>query len=96
MISTINATGTTSLASFLGATFLGVTLMIIISALIIWSLIWKGIALWKAARNDSPVWFIVMLVLNTCGILEILYIFIFSKRKSKKMSEKEIKNKHEN
>jgi len=94
MISTITATGTTSLASFLGATFLGVTLLVFISALVIWTLIWKGIALWKAARNDSKIWFIVMLVLNTCGILEILYIFIFSKRSKIKATEKPTKEKN--
>jgi len=49
--------------------------------LAVWSIIWKGIALWKAARNTSKVWFIVMLVLNTVGILEIIYIFFFSKKK---------------
>ena len=41
----------------------------------IWSIIWKGIALWKAARNGSKPWYIIMLVVNTVGILEILYIF---------------------
>ncbi|MFH1968353.1 MAG: DUF5652 family protein [bacterium] len=49
--------------------------------LAIWSLIWKGIALWKAARNGSKPWFIVLLVINTVGILEIVYIFFFSKKK---------------
>ncbi|MDQ5883330.1 MAG: hypothetical protein QG654_243 [Patescibacteria group bacterium] len=43
--------------------------------IIIWSLIWKGLALWKAARNGSKSWFIILLVLNTLGILEIIYIF---------------------
>lgn len=52
--------------------------------LAIWGLTWKGIALWKAARNQSKPWFIVLLILNTLGILEILYIFVFSpKNKSK-------------
>lgn len=45
--------------------------------LIIWSLIWKGIALWKSARNNSQTWFIILLIVNTLGILEILYIFFF-------------------
>lgn len=45
----------------------------------IWSLIWKGFALWKSARIKQPVWFIVLLVVNTLGILEILYLFLFSK-----------------
>ena len=47
--------------------------------LLAWSLIWKGVALWKSARKNSIVWFIILLVVNTAGILEILYIFIFSK-----------------
>ncbi len=49
--------------------------------LVLWSLVWKGIALWKAGRNNDPVWFIVMLVVNLLGVLEILYIFIFSKKR---------------
>lgn len=47
---------------------------------VIWTIPWKGAALWKAARRGQKVWFILMLVLNTLAILEILYIFIFSKR----------------
>ena len=47
---------------------------------VIWTIPWKGVALWKAARRGQKVWFILMLVLNTLAILEILYIFIFSKR----------------
>ncbi len=45
--------------------------------LIVWSLVWKGLAMWKAARLNQPVWFIVLLVINTAGILEILYLFVF-------------------
>lgn len=51
--------------------------------LAIWSIIWKGVALWKAARNGSKGWYIAMLVINTAGILEILYIFLFSKKSNK-------------
>jgi len=54
------------------------TLFIVLA---IWSLIWKGLALWKAARNGSKPWYIVLLVVNTVGILEIAYIFFFSKKK---------------
>ncbi len=50
----------------------------------IWSLVWKGIALWKSAINKNLAWFIVLLVLNTLGILPLLYIFIFSKTSKKK------------
>jgi len=51
--------------------------------LIIWSLIWKGIALWRAARNGDKIWYIVLLVINTLGLLEITYIFFFLKRREK-------------
>jgi hypothetical protein len=55
---------------------------IFLALLVIWSLIWKGIALWKAARNSHTAWFIVMLIVNTAGILEIIYILGFSKKGS--------------
>ncbi|MFO7947924.1 MAG: DUF5652 family protein [Armatimonadota bacterium] len=41
----------------------------------IWSVVWKAIGLWKAARRDRLWWYIAMLVLNTAGILPIIYIF---------------------
>jgi len=50
-----------------------------------WSLIWKGIALWKAARNGDKAWYIALLVVNTVGILEIIYIFVFSKKTGEKI-----------
>lgn len=65
----------------------------------IWSLIWKGFALWRAGRQNQMIWFIVLLIVNTIGILEILYLFIFSKmgRRTKitpiKSREKKISKK---
>ncbi len=43
-----------------------------------WSIAWKGMALWKSAHKDQKWWFIAFLVINTAGILEILYIYVFS------------------
>lgn len=62
----------------------------IIVALALWTLPWKGWALWIAARKTSKIWFIVLLVLNTLAILDILYIFVFSKEK--KSDNKDDKN----
>ena len=50
----------------------------------LWVLPWEGVALWKAARNKDLVWFIILFLTNTLGILEILYIFIFGKKKEVK------------
>jgi len=47
----------------------------------LWTLPWKGVALWKSARNKQTAWFVAILILNTLAILEIAYIFYFSKKK---------------
>lgn len=41
----------------------------------------KGLALWRAARNNSKAWFVVLLLVNTLGLLEILYIAIWGRAK---------------
>lgn len=66
------------------------TFMIFIAA---WSLFWKGLALWKSARNDERYWFIALLVINTVGILEMLYLFLFAKNKYILVSEPKNKSK---
>jgi methionyl-tRNA synthetase len=48
--------------------------------IIAWSIVWKGMALWKSARKGSKVWFVVLLLVNTVGILDILYLYVFSKK----------------
>ncbi|MFH0874284.1 MAG: DUF5652 family protein [Candidatus Komeilibacteria bacterium] len=51
---------------------------------VLWTIPWKGVALWKAARKNDVAWFVVLLIVNTVGILEILYIYLFSRWTSKK------------
>ncbi len=46
---------------------------------LLWSLIWKGSALWKAANKRQLLWFILLLVINTMGLFEILYIFFLNR-----------------
>jgi len=53
----------------------------IILLAVLWVLPWKGVALWRAARNSHKAWFVVILVVNTMAILEIIYIFFFSKKR---------------
>jgi len=55
--------------------------LIWITPLIVWSVIWKGIALWKSGRNNQLKWFIAILVLNTAGILPIIYLKFFQKKR---------------
>ena len=68
----------------------------VVSAVVIWSSIWKALALWKAAKKGHVAWFIVMFLINLVGILEILYIFVFSKcceKKRKKQPEKQARKR---
>jgi len=53
----------------------------LIPLLLAWTLPWKGVALWKAASNKQLWWFVALFLLNTLAILEIIYIFAFSRRK---------------
>lgn len=50
------------------------------AALMIWDLVWKGLALWKAAREQSRYWFIALLLLNTAGILPIVYLLMHTRK----------------
>jgi methionyl-tRNA synthetase len=62
--------------------FLNQNLWLII-LILAWTLPWKGVALWRASKNNDKWWFIAFLVINTMGILEILYIFVFGKDNNK-------------
>jgi len=57
---------------------MGGALGLIFVAVMLWSLPWKGIALWKAARRGRLGWFVALLIINTAGLLEIIYIFFVS------------------
>lgn len=50
--------------------------------LILWSVIWKGIALWRSAQNRQTAWFVALLIINTAGILEIIYLLFFAKKQA--------------
>jgi len=59
--------------------FTGIFIFIFV-ILVVWSVAWKGVALWKAARLSHKKWFIALLLLNTLGILEIFYVFFIAKK----------------
>ena len=56
------------------------SILIWLIPLIIWEAIWKGIALWKSGKNNQLKWFIAILILNTVGILPIIYLKFFQKK----------------
>ena len=53
---------------------------LLVILIIIWTLPWKIMALWRSAKRGEKLWFIVLLVVNSLAILDILYIYVFSRR----------------
>ncbi len=56
--------------------------------LMLWSLLWKGLALWHAGRRGQEWWFVALLLINTAGILEIIYLFAILKLRFSKLFSK--------
>lgn len=53
----------------------------LILGLTVWSLFWKGLALWHSAQRGQAWWFLALLIINTVGILDIIYLFFFARVK---------------
>ena len=49
--------------------------------IVAWTLFWKGYAVWTAVKNNQKGWFVAVLVFNTMGVLEIIYLFCVAKKK---------------
>ncbi len=62
---------------------IGMGMLWLFMVIMVWSAVWKLLALWKSARKGHLAWFIILGLVNLVGILEILYIFIFSELKYK-------------
>jgi hypothetical protein len=60
-------------------------------AVIAWSLAWKGASLWRASKEDSKPWFVTLLLANTAGILDAVYLFgVSGAHRRKRYDEKSI------
>jgi hypothetical protein len=60
-----------------GMPLIGSSLVVVL----LWSFFWKGLALWHSSRRNQPWWFVVLLFVNSLGILEIIYLFAVAKLK---------------
>jgi len=56
--------------------------------IVAWSALWKGLALWHAARRADTVWFVVLMIVNTVGILELIYLYQAGKLRPGKLFHK--------
>lgn len=51
--------------------------MVTLGLLAVWDLAWRGIALWQSSRRQQKTWFILLLLINSAGILPIAYLIIY-------------------
>lgn len=64
----------------------------IVVALLAWSLFWKGFALWKSAQLSQKVWFVILLIANTAGILDIIYLYFVARKYTVSSKEVEVED----
>lgn len=69
----MNYWGGTNYYNFTGMKFGMFGLLI---PLVILDLILRGYALWKSARKDQNIWFVALLLINSVGVLPIIYLLI--------------------
>ncbi len=58
---------------------------------VLWSLFWEGLALWHSARRGKAGWFVAILIINTLGILEIVYLFGFARLKPGELFSRDVR-----
>lgn len=54
---------------------------VLFAILAIWEIVWKGLGVWRAAKNNQKYWFAAILLINSVGILPILYLYVFGGKK---------------
>ena len=84
----------------LGIGLMIVSAILLISLLVIAIIALKGYALWHAAKRNEIGWFVAILIINTCGILELIYLYfvidIWKKKSKAEPKVEEVKKEEEN
>jgi len=74
------------IASRLGISMRAMLLLLLL--LVVWEAVWTIIAMWKAAKNNHLVWFVIFSLVNLLAIPEIVYLIVTRKKKSKSRAKK--------
>lgn len=54
---------------------------VLVALVMVWTILWKCYSVWVASKNNDKKWFIALVIFNTAGILDIIYIFGVAKKK---------------
>ena len=66
------------------------TQLTVIILLVIWDLVWRGIALWRSSQRKDIYWFIALLIFNTAAILPIIYLTLIDLNSSPNKSSRRL------
>lgn len=55
----------------------------IIVLLALWDGVWRLLAMWKATKKGEKIWFVLLGVISSLGILPIVYYFFLAKKDNK-------------
>ncbi len=69
--------------------------LFIVTIILLWSLYWKWRSLWIASEHKDKVWFTVLLIANTVGILDMAYIYLLAKPGDEEYEAVDVKNRLE-
>lgn len=64
------------------------TIIFVVITILVWKLIWYGLAIYKSIEKKQKIWFVILFlgtfIFNDLGILPIIYLLIYRKKKPKK------------
>ena len=69
-------------------------LLLLLFIVMAWSMVWQGLALWFSAKNQQKGWFVVLFLLNTLGVLPIIYLLWFKPKEKIITTSKRVTKKH--
>jgi len=76
----------TTVANYLGVSV--ETVIYVILIVLVWKLIWYGLAIYKSIEKKQKIWFVVLFlgtfIFNDLGILAIIYLIIYRDKKPKR------------
>ncbi len=52
-----------------------IVIVSILAVLTLWDVVWKAMAMWVVCKRESKLWFVILLVVNSVGILPIAYLW---------------------
>ena len=47
----------------------------------VWDVTWRLLAMWRAVKENQKIWFVLFMIVNSVGLLPIIYLVFVAKEK---------------